>query len=225
MRATNPQRIISLIILSLVGVLNLLAQKEGTIKGVVIDSETRQAIPMVNIYVQGTNRGTASDERGAFQINIPAGKMQVLAVSHIGYKKEAYDAQIEVGQEMDVTIELEPQAVRMAEVTVTERVPFEETTAYRVITEKEIESIRSDDLRDVMRWHVPQVLSSSSWLTALRGQANFTLYVDNIRWDPRFLDAIIPYTVKKIYVWRRLWAPIYFQIPSGSSYVVHVITK
>lgn len=217
--------LLTITLLSFTGVVDLAARQEGTIKGVVIDSETRQPIPMVNIYVRGTNLGTATDERGAFQIKIPASKMQVMAISHIGYKKEAYDARIDAGEELDVTIELEPEAVQFREVTVTAKTPFEEASANYIITEKDIERTWVYNFQDVLRRSTPQIPLPISALAALRGQSNFTLYVDNVHWDPVFLDTIDPYTVKKVLVWRSLWAPIYFRTTSGSRYVIHVITK
>lgn len=214
-----------LVLLYVVGVADLVAQEVGTVKGAVIDGKTREPIPLVNIYLRGTNRGVATDENGTFQINIPAGKMQVIAFSHVAYKKEAYDAQVDAGEEMTVNIELEPDAVKMNEITVTAQKPSNEITANYVISEKQIESVSAYNVRDILRWFSPQVFYSQSALAAFRRQSGFTLFVDNMRWEPVFIDALDPYSIKKILVWRSGWAPMYLRMEYGNRYLVQVITK
>lgn len=189
-----------------------------------MDSETRQPIPTVNIYVRGTNRGTTTDTNGVFELKIPAGK-QVLAVSHVAYKKEAYDAQLDADEELKVNIELEPDAVKMNEITVTAQKPFNEITANHIITERQIESMWAYDVRDVLRRYAPQVFFTTSALAAFRRQSGFTLFVDNMRWQPAFIDTIDPYTIQKVLVWRSNWAPTYLRMDYGSRYLVQVITK
>lgn len=61
------------------------SQNTGTVKGIVIDKQTRGQIPSVNIIVVGTDIGTISDENGAFIIkNVPLGYVKVQA-SFLGY--------------------------------------------------------------------------------------------------------------------------------------------
>lgn len=61
------------------------SQNKGTIKGKVIDKQTRSQIPFVNVIVIGTEIGTISDENGDFIIkNVPLGYVKVQA-SYLGY--------------------------------------------------------------------------------------------------------------------------------------------
>ncbi|MDT8418716.1 MAG: carboxypeptidase-like regulatory domain-containing protein, partial [Lutibacter sp.] len=61
------------------------SQNNGTIKGKVIDMQTRGQMPFVNVIVVGTEIGAISDENGAFIIkNVPLGYVKVQA-SYLGY--------------------------------------------------------------------------------------------------------------------------------------------
>ena len=62
------------------------AQETGSIKGKVIDAQTREVLPFVNILVAGTNIGINSDENGEFKINnSPLGYVKLQA-SFVGYQ-------------------------------------------------------------------------------------------------------------------------------------------
>ena len=61
------------------------SQNTGTLKGKVVDMQTRGNIPFVNVIVAGTTIGAISDENGAFVIkNVPLGYVKVQA-SYLGY--------------------------------------------------------------------------------------------------------------------------------------------
>lgn len=61
------------------------SQNTGSVKGKVIDMQTRGQMPFVNVIVVGTEIGTISDENGAFIIkNVPLGYVKVQA-SYLGY--------------------------------------------------------------------------------------------------------------------------------------------
>lgn len=61
------------------------SQNKGTLKGKIIDMQTRGNLPFVNVIVVGTSIGAISDEDGAFVIkNVPLGYVKVQA-SSLGY--------------------------------------------------------------------------------------------------------------------------------------------
>ena len=61
------------------------SQNTGTLKGKVIDIQTRGDLPFVNVIVVGTSIGAISDEDGVFVIkNVPLGYVKVQA-SFLGY--------------------------------------------------------------------------------------------------------------------------------------------
>ena len=76
------------IILRIIVVLSFLgvnAQNGGVIKGKVIDSKTREALPFVNILVVGTNLGTVTGENGEFEISKVSFGYNTIQASFLGY--------------------------------------------------------------------------------------------------------------------------------------------
>ena len=75
-----------LIALLLVSVIPLTGGSTGKIKGKIIDSDSQQPLVGVNVYLDGTAIGTASDESGKYLIiNISAASYTVV-VSYVGYQ-------------------------------------------------------------------------------------------------------------------------------------------
>ncbi|UMB55138.1 TonB-dependent receptor [Lutibacter sp. A64] len=76
----------SFALLLLLNVLVAFSQNSGTIKGKVVDAQTRETLPFVNVIVEGTTIGKSTDEEGNFIIsNVPLGYVKV-SVSFLGYK-------------------------------------------------------------------------------------------------------------------------------------------
>ena len=61
----------------------------GQISAIVIDNDTKEAIPYVNIWVENENIGTTTDENGKFVIDNSKG--QVLILSSLGYETKNLD--------------------------------------------------------------------------------------------------------------------------------------
>lgn len=86
---------------------------QSTLSGVVLDSKNNEPIPGVNVIVQGTQQGVATDFDGKFQLNnLKAGDK--IEVSFIGYKSQtiAYSGQ------KDLSIKFEEQANELQEVVI-----------------------------------------------------------------------------------------------------------
>ena len=64
---------------------------QETIQGIVIDSDTKEPVPFVNIGITRSMTGTVSDENGQYQLRIPS-LMDVVAFSSIGYQTENIEA-------------------------------------------------------------------------------------------------------------------------------------
>ncbi|NQT26670.1 carboxypeptidase-like regulatory domain-containing protein, partial [candidate division KSB1 bacterium] len=63
------------------------AQNRYQIIGRVVDAESRQPIPSVNVFLTNTTLGSATDRNGEFQIQyIPSGTYD-LFIDHIAYKR------------------------------------------------------------------------------------------------------------------------------------------
>jgi iron complex outermembrane receptor protein len=61
------------------------------ISGSVMDSDSMEAIPGVNVIIDGTNIGTVTDFDGNFVINTSQGAPLTLIVSYMGYSAERVD--------------------------------------------------------------------------------------------------------------------------------------
>ena len=96
----------------------LSAQSTGTVTGQVVDQQTQQALPGVQVYVSGLNRGTLTNQRGQFVIpNIAAGQQTVHAVL-IGYGETSQVITVSAGQTTNVSFALRPSAVELDAVVI-----------------------------------------------------------------------------------------------------------
>ena len=69
----------------------LFSQETGSLKGKIIDAQTRESLPFVSIIVEGTNIGTSTDEFGMFTINnVPLGYVKIKA-SFLGFQTQLSD--------------------------------------------------------------------------------------------------------------------------------------
>lgn len=101
-----------------------------TIRGTVIDRDSKFSIPGANILIQESDfkLGAVTDFNGAFKIeNVPLGRHNII-VSFIGYKN-AYIPNVLVGsgKEVVLNIELEETTINMKEVVVKSEVNKEKT--------------------------------------------------------------------------------------------------
>lgn len=84
-----------------------------TITGTVKDAETGEALPGVNVFVEGTTTGSISDTQGNYSIEVPD-QEAVLVFSFVGYLSE----KIVVSAQSTIDVLLMPDIQRLAEVVV-----------------------------------------------------------------------------------------------------------
>src|SRR5690625_5300796 len=84
-----------------------------TASGTVMDAQSGETLPGVNVTVKGTTTGAATDGDGSFSLSVPS-LNDTLQFSFVGYK--TYSAPINGRTEMEVT--LQPQAVEGEEMIV-----------------------------------------------------------------------------------------------------------
>ena len=97
----------------------------GKIDGTITDSDSKEPLPGVNVVIEGTTFGAATDENGYFFIiNVPPGTYR-LKSSMVGYAIETKeDVRVYVDRTTAAIIALKTSAVTGEEITVTaERVP------------------------------------------------------------------------------------------------------
>jgi hypothetical protein len=100
-------------------------QIKQTIRGEIIDSQTKTTLPGASIILLGSEplRGTTSDEQGRFRIeNIEIGRVSIL-VRFMGYHNVVLNnLELEAGRELVLHIEMKESGIMAQEVTITAHV-------------------------------------------------------------------------------------------------------
>ncbi len=90
-------------------------------------------IPFVNIYLEDTNYGTATDATGHYMmVDLPEGDFTLVA-KMVGYKMAKQPVTLKDGETVEVKFELEEEAVRVDEVVITGTKTFKRQTESAVI--------------------------------------------------------------------------------------------
>ena len=109
------------LLLFVVGVLlsfsEVMAQQSGRLSGVVRDAESGETLIGVAIYEPLLKMGTTTDEKGAYQLDLPWGSHK-LQFSYIGYQTE--DHTVSIGKNpQKLNVKLRPDVVRLSDVEIT----------------------------------------------------------------------------------------------------------
>ena len=109
---------IALLFLCAIGLcLNVLAQQKGHISGTIKDAETSESLVGVSIYVEHLKRGTTTNERGRYELDLPIGE-HLLRVSYVGYGTLEKKINVTV-KPQTVNLKLSPETETLSEVEVT----------------------------------------------------------------------------------------------------------
>ncbi|HCQ16242.1 MAG TPA: TonB-dependent receptor [Cryomorphaceae bacterium] len=93
-----------------------LAQENYTISGYIEDSNSRERLIGVNVYVPGTSIGTSTNTFGFYSLTVREPKVKVM-ISYVGYETQSLELELEGNLSQDISLEELPQS--LAEVTVT----------------------------------------------------------------------------------------------------------
>jgi len=149
---------------------NILFGVNNTIKGEILDANTKKPLQNANVVIDETAFGTASDFDGKFIIqNIPPGNYS-LAVTFIGYKTYKKEIQLMQGEVLSLKILLESSPIEGKEVVVTAKsdvnlaIMRETPIAFTTLELKELKhNYTTGDLPDLIQ-NVPGVWTSSAGL-------------------------------------------------------------
>ncbi len=89
---------------------------ETVISGTVIDAETGESMPGVNITVQGKVVGTSTDANGEFRLEVDQDPPLTLIISSVGYQRQ--EIEITSSEQSNLTIRLEQQTLGSSELVV-----------------------------------------------------------------------------------------------------------
>jgi TonB-linked SusC/RagA family outer membrane protein len=129
------------------------AIKQNEVRGRVTDAMTREPLPGVNVYIQGTTQGVVTGYDGEYLIEVP-GPQAILVYSFMGYEQQT----VVVGNQQVVNIQLEQDYRFLEEVVVTGVIASTPTTKLGFTVEK----ISGEDIQRAPSVNVASSLASRS---------------------------------------------------------------
>ena len=134
--------------------------QNGTISGVVTEAKSGEALPGVNVVLEGTQTGTASDADGYFTFDAPVGDY-TLAASFVGYETFTAPVTVTEGETTEVNVELTSDFAELDEVVVTGVSVGTSTrkTAFAVskVSEEDLEKVPGTNPASALRAKAPGV--------------------------------------------------------------------
>ena len=105
--------------------------KSQTVSGTVLDAVEKTPIAAVTIRIKGTSKGTITDEKGRFSLNVLPTERK-LAISFLGYESQ----EVIIGSKDSINVFLQPADTELDEVVITEHAPkkVNATLGYAVTT-------------------------------------------------------------------------------------------
>ncbi|MTI21416.1 hypothetical protein E1176_10335 [Fulvivirga sp. RKSG066] len=88
----------------------------GTIRGVVKDHEG-EPMPFVNVFVEGTTRGTTTNSSGEYALDLKNGDYNLI-FSHVAYNN--ISEKVQVSGEIDLNVEMQSDAIMLKDIVVRE---------------------------------------------------------------------------------------------------------
>ncbi len=134
----------------------------GKIAGTVRDARTGEPLPSVNVVVEGTMMGAATNPDGFFAIiNIPPGRYKVTATL-VGFKpSSAVNVRVDIDQTTDLNLALREEAISGEEVTV---------VATRPVVDRDVAASRANiEIADVEKLPVVSVTGAIGLQAGVEG--------------------------------------------------------
>ncbi len=111
-------RAVFLLFLTLTVAFNSLGQRVTRIRGSVVDNETNEPLPFVNVTFVGTTTGTTTDIAGNFTIETDRATIELKA-SYVGYKDQLEP--VTIGKIQRINFKLQSTQIELEEVVIQEK--------------------------------------------------------------------------------------------------------
>ncbi len=150
----NPLLTVIMALLLLLATDVSFGQTTGKVAGRIIDAKTGEALPGVNISLEGSSRGASTDVDGYyFIVNVPPASYS-LRISMLGYESVLVEnVQVSVNRTANISIELKEAVVAGDEVIVTAKrvaIKKDQTASVKNISAEQIADLPVDDLQAVI---------------------------------------------------------------------------
>ncbi len=190
------------------------------VEGIVIDGQTADVLPGVNISVKGTTTGTSSNAEGHFTLNVPS-LNDTLMVSFVGYRT----TEVPINGRNNIDIELQPEAIEGEEVVVVgygEQRRETLTGSIASTSGAEIEKSPVPNVTNTLQGQVPGIIAPSRTgepgrddsQILIRGQSTFgntnpLIVIDGVPRPNANLGRIDPKSIDQLSVLKDASAAIY----------------
>ena len=168
------------------------AQNYGKIMGTIIEGKTKEVLPGVNVIIEGTMLGAATDLEGKYVIlQVPPGFYNIRA-DFMGYKSMRFEQlQVRANHIAYANFSLEQKVLDMEEVVVIAERPVIEkdmTATARSVTDQDMKNIPSTTVSDVLRMQ-PGVVNAGGLHFRGGRTGEVTYFIDGVPLrDPLFAD-------------------------------------
>ena len=157
------------------------AGQTGKISGKIIDSATNEPLPGVNVVIEGTNMGAATDLEGEYVIlNISPGTY-ALKVSMIGYApQKVVNVKVSVDLTTRIDVQLSEEALAMEEIIITASVPIVQkdlTATVEIIRSEEIQQMAVQELNDILQLQAGITTGADGELHIRGGRSSEIIYL------------------------------------------------
>jgi len=234
MRNSGIIRLFSIIFAIFGVVINLTAWAgtTGKIAGIVTDAQTGDPLPGVNVILEGTTMGAATDAEGYYVIlNVPPGTYTVMA-SMIGYERaKVVNVKVRIDLTSRVDFQLTPTAVELdREVVVTAGRPVitRDLTAVEAhIDAERIERLPVQEVAEILNWQSGVTVDAYGGLHIRGGRSSEIAYwIDGVSvtdvYDGSMSVAVENEAIQELQVISGTFNAEYGQAMSG---IVNIVTK
>lgn len=112
------RKVYQILMLAALVLLSGASYAQGTVKGKVLDEETKDGLIGATVVVEGTTIGGPTDSKGFFEFQASAGTHKVL-ISYVGYYSKTFDITVADGETINMgRIMLEPSAIGLAGINI-----------------------------------------------------------------------------------------------------------
>ncbi len=176
------------------------SQVTGTIAGQVIERETGEPLPGVNVTLENTLRGAITDYEGFFRIlNVPVGGY-TLKASFVGYKEvSVQDVRVSVDHTTEINFELDPTTLELGEAIIVtaqkDLIRKDETNTHIISTAEDIAVLPVRGLQEIASLTAGVVKAENSDVMNIRGGrgGESAVYIDGVLVNDPYNNAVRVY--------------------------------
>ncbi len=161
----------------------LFAGTTGKISGVVTDKETGEPLPGINIIIEGSSMGAATDLDGSYVINnIPPGRYSIIA-SGVGFQKSKFvDVKVAVDFTTSLNFSMSTEDIDLETIVIKAEAPMvrkDLTSSHTSVDAEQIEALPVESVSQVLALQAGITRGAGGELHIRGGRSNEIAYTVN----------------------------------------------